>query len=231
MAKFCSLRIFPIVILIFTFVVIFFLLLFYLLKCNFIKGPFFSQQKDRKEFLTYEDQPYLGNKKAPVKIVEFADFKCPTCKDFHDKILPSLKKDYLLTGKAVFYFTNFQFLGNDSVLAGVVGEALYRQKNEFFWKYYDALYKHQGREDVCWLTPKFIVFILKKYLPEVDVEKIIEDMQNKKYEKIVYKENDLALKAHVKEAPTLFINGRIVKNPLDYKEIKLLITKELKGVR
>src|SRR5690242_15395590 len=34
----------------------------------------------------YEKQPSLGSKDAPVKLVEFADFKCPACKEFDQTI-------------------------------------------------------------------------------------------------------------------------------------------------
>jgi protein-disulfide isomerase len=39
---------------------------------------------------SYAGQPGIGSPNAPVKLMEFGDFKCPACKAFHDTIYPQL---------------------------------------------------------------------------------------------------------------------------------------------
>ena len=49
----------------------------------------------------------LGDKNAPVTIVEYASMTCPHCKNFHENVLPELKKRYIDTGKVYFIMREF----------------------------------------------------------------------------------------------------------------------------
>jgi len=45
------------------------------------------------------NKPVMGSDSAPVTVVEFADYQCPYCLRFTKTTFPSLKKDYIDTGK------------------------------------------------------------------------------------------------------------------------------------
>jgi protein-disulfide isomerase len=45
----------------------------------------------------------LGNKNAPLTIVEYTDYQCPFCQRFHVTAFAELKKAYIDTGKVRFY--------------------------------------------------------------------------------------------------------------------------------
>ena len=45
----------------------------------------------------------LGKKDAPLTIVEFTDYQCPYCRQFHVTTYAELKKNYIDTGKVRFY--------------------------------------------------------------------------------------------------------------------------------
>lgn len=45
----------------------------------------------------------LGSKDAPVTLVEFTDYQCPFCRQFHVTVFSELKKNYIDTGKVRFY--------------------------------------------------------------------------------------------------------------------------------
>jgi len=45
------------------------------------------------------ESPSLGSADAPIVVVEFTDFQCPYCKRFVETSFPSLKRDYVDTGK------------------------------------------------------------------------------------------------------------------------------------
>ncbi len=44
----------------------------------------------------------LGNKDAPLTLVEFTDYQCPFCRQFHNTVFAHLKKEYIDTGKLLF---------------------------------------------------------------------------------------------------------------------------------
>ncbi|MCK4713506.1 MAG: DsbA family protein [Marinosulfonomonas sp.] len=51
----------------------------------------------------------LGDKDAPVTVVEYASFTCPHCATFHNNVLPDLKANYINTGKVRFIFREAYF--------------------------------------------------------------------------------------------------------------------------
>jgi protein-disulfide isomerase len=48
------------------------------------------------------DAPVLGQKNAPLTIVEFTDYQCGFCQRFHTATFPEIRKKYIDTGKVRF---------------------------------------------------------------------------------------------------------------------------------
>lgn len=78
----------------------------------------------------------MGNPNAPVKFLEFASLTCPHCKDFHEVAMPTIKAQYVATGKVSYEFRNFVLNGPDfaaSLLARCQGpEVFFNLLNAFF---------------------------------------------------------------------------------------------------
>lgn len=51
----------------------------------------------------------FGAEDAPITIVEYASFTCPHCANFHKNVLPSIKENYIDTGKVRFIFREAYF--------------------------------------------------------------------------------------------------------------------------
>lgn len=187
---------------------------------------------DQKIF-AYEKQPVIGNPDAPVKIVEFGDYKCPVCKRFTEEIFPQLKRDFLDTGKVGMYFIDNPFIGEDSVTASMAGEAVYRQKPEAFWTFYKAVYAHQGLETDQWATPSFLVELAKKEVPDIDHARMERELNDQAYREAVEADRKIAAEVGVDSVPTLFINGkRVDQNVMfDYPALKKQIEEELNESR
>lgn len=49
----------------------------------------------------------LGDADAPVTVIEYASMTCMHCAEFHNAVLPTLKKDLIDTGKVRFVFREF----------------------------------------------------------------------------------------------------------------------------
>ncbi|MBI2672220.1 DsbA family protein [Candidatus Woesearchaeota archaeon] len=54
-----------------------------------------------------DDDPVIGDKNAPVTIVEFSDFQCPFCGRFFSQTLPSIEENYINPGKVKFVYRDF----------------------------------------------------------------------------------------------------------------------------
>lgn len=87
---------------------------------------------------------FKGDKNAKIAIVEFADMRCPFCKQFVTDTKPQLVKDWVDTGKAKMYFRNYAFLGAASTLAANANECANEQGK--FWQFYDYMYANQPAE-------------------------------------------------------------------------------------
>lgn len=182
------------------------------------KGP--GSPKGGVDF-AYEEEPLLGQKDAPLKVVEFGDYQCPACRAFHEIFFPNIKEKYIETGKVAFYFMDFAFLGEDSVEAALAAEAVYRQNPEAFWAYHNALYEHQKKENSGYITIDFLVNLAKKYTPEIDTAKLEEAIREEKYINEIQEDRQKALDSGVSGTPTFFINGKMVERP--YPELELAI--------
>ncbi|MBB6675283.1 DsbA family protein [Cohnella nanjingensis] len=178
----------------------------------------------------YEKLPTLGQSNAPVKIVEFGDYKCITCKMFSQEIEPQLQKDFIDTGKASLSFMNFMIIAPDSYTAALAGQAVFHQSNEEYWKFYDAVYKNQGDEGVPWATSDYFVKLAKDLGLKLDYDKLKQDIDNETYKDEVNAQDKLARnKLKLGGTPSIFINGKKLTDnqALQYANLKKEIEKAL----
>lgn len=182
-----------------------------------------GEEEDAYSEATLEGQPILGKEDAPVTLVEFVDFKCPACKDFHTGIFPQIKKDFIDQGKAKMVFINFPVVAPDSTTAAIATEAVYRQDPSAVWKYYEALFEQQPAE----FSIPLLVDIAKKELPEIDAKKLEQDLKKEAYGSDVSNDKLLGQNLGVQSTPTLLVNGKPVE-AFDYQAIKAAIDEALK---
>ena len=54
-----------------------------------------------------KDDFIIGNKDAPVTIIEYASLSCSHCANFHQNTLPKIIDEYISTGKVKLIFRDF----------------------------------------------------------------------------------------------------------------------------
>ncbi|AIQ52995.1 DsbA family protein [Paenibacillus sp. FSL R7-0331] len=167
----------------------------------------------------YSEMSRLGSEDAPVKIVEFGDYKCPACAQFAGVIKPQIVQEYVNQDKAALYFVNLAFLGPDSTTAALAALSVYNQNSDAFWTYYDALYANQGDENKEWATPDFLVELAQKEKLPIDFELLRKDIEDKTYNSQIQSEVQLATASGVSSTPTLFVNGVMVNEPFNMEAI------------
>lgn len=70
-------------------------------------------QPPTKGTVSIDDDPMIGDKNAPVTIVEFSDYECPFCKRHFDQTLPQLMEKYVNTGKVKIVYRDFPLSFHD----------------------------------------------------------------------------------------------------------------------
>lgn len=168
--------------------------------------------------------PLKGNKNSKVKIVEFADFRCPFCERFYTTVEQQLLKDYVDTGKVSFSFRHYAFLGPASVLAANASECANEQGK--FWDFYDYLYKNQPAEtDISMYTNDN--FSSTAGNMGMDSSKFKSCLDSNKYDKKVSSDLSDGQKAGVNGTPTVFVNGVPIVGAQPYDVFKRAIDQEL----
>jgi protein-disulfide isomerase len=114
----------------------------------------------------------LGDPRAPVTLVEYADLQCPYCAAWARDTLPVLAREYVRPGKLRIVFHGLAFLGPDSSAALTAAVAAGRQNH--LWDVVDGLYARQGAENSGWFTPALLHDVLYG-VPGLDESRLERD--------------------------------------------------------
>lgn len=91
---------------------------------------------------TATDPRSLGRGDAPIVIIEYSDYQCPFCGQFHVNVLPSLQREYIDTGKVRLIFRDLPLdMHRESVPAAIVAHCAGEQGK--FWAMNEALFANQ----------------------------------------------------------------------------------------
>ncbi len=88
------------------------------------------------------DAPSVGDKNAPVTLVEYSDFECPVCKRLHD-VLRAVLPNYAGKVRVVFKDFPLEQVHPWARTAAIAGRCAYQQDPTAFWKMYDLIYDNQ----------------------------------------------------------------------------------------
>lgn len=178
----------------------------------------------QKQNVTSGHFPVKGNAGAKVKIIEFADFRCPFCERFFSQTEPQLIKDYVDTGKASIYFRQYPFLGPASVVAANAAECANDQGK--FWDFHDYLYKNQPAEtDTSLFTTAGMTQIATTL--GMDGTQFSSCLDGKTDDAKAQADLADGQKAGVNGTPTFFVNGTPLVGAQPYAAFKTLIDAEL----
>lgn len=92
--------------------------------------------------VSQDNDPVLGDKNAPLTIIEFSDYECPFCKRSFTDVLPNLKKDYIDTGKAKLVYRDFplSFHQNAQKEAEAAECARTQGGDAVYYKFHDQIF-------------------------------------------------------------------------------------------
>ncbi len=146
-----------------------------------------------------DHSPVMGNKNAPVTLVEFIDFQCPYCARFHSPLIEAAKA---FPGKVNYIIKNFPLsfhpeARNAAKAAFAAGEqGKYAEMVDIILQNNKQL----GKDTYVDLAGRI----------GLNVDKFKKDLIEKdaQFNAYIQKDIDLGNKVHVRGTPTMFINGR-----------------------
>ena len=166
---------------------------------------------------------FEGSPDAKIKLIIYESMTCSHCADFHKKVYPSLKKNFIEKGLASIEFRNFPL-----DLAALNASKLVHCKNDGVSKTMHFLYENQNK----WVRGSNIVDInsnLRKLIEDQNFQINFEKcLNNKVIEDFVLEERINGFKKYdIQSTPTLIINDKKFDKTLNYKNLEKKLKKML----
>ena len=187
-------------------------------KPKFIEGDF------------TDDDPVLGDKNAPITLIEWSDYECPFCKRHFTQTLPLLKEKYIDTGKLKLVFRDFPLQFHDPLATqqAMAAECVREQSNdEVYFAYHDLIFqttKSNGQG-----MKKEQLYGLAEDVG-VDKAKFTNCLDSEKYKNEVLKDISDGQSIGINGTPGFLLNGQLISGALPFAEFEKIIEKALADV-
>jgi protein-disulfide isomerase len=167
---------------------------------------------------------YEGNVDAKVIIKVYESLTCGHCADFHKKVYPKLKKDFIDTGLIKIEFRSFP-LDLAAFNAAKIAHCGHSGKSKMLHRFFNEQDKWVKGETVEELAKNFKKYYkdVVEYETGINYEKCLNDKNIEDY--ILNDRIDAAKKFKINSTPTLIINDKKFDNPHNYKKLKKTIEK------
>jgi len=105
----------------------------------------------KKQVVDVGGLPYQGKADAPVTMLEFSDYQCPYCASFARKVMPTLKKEYIDTGKLKYVLREFPAEKIHANAMNASMAALCAGDQDKYWEMHTLMFENQGQLGVEYL--------------------------------------------------------------------------------
>lgn len=169
-----------------------------------------------------------GQTDAPVQIVEFGDFLCPSCNVWRLNVYPELHDAYVADGDAVFAYTHALFHGEMSVRAANAVEYVLEHEPESYWDFHYGIFDEQANHDhtAPWVSDELLAELTES-LTDLNPDDLVAAVNDNQYvEKLGYNMQQVE-DYEVQFTPTIFINNIKIEDPFDIETIREVIDHEL----
>jgi protein-disulfide isomerase len=167
--------------------------------------------------IAIDDQPSKGRADAPVTIVEFTDYECPSCAKIHP-IIEELVKEY--AGKVNWVVRDFPLESHPNAYRAAEAAEAAREQGKY-WEYVTVLFQNQ----TALSTDK-----LKEYAGQIGLDRAKFDaaLGSGKFADMVQRDLREGAKLGVNSTPAVFVSGRRVMEK-NKESLKAAIESALKN--
>ena len=149
-----------------------------------------------------------GDARAPVTLVEYGDYECPTCVAAY----PILQRVLKHFGERVrFVYRNFP-LEMHPMAEPAAEAAEFAASEGKFWEMHDAIFERKGR-----LSADGLAAMAKRV--GLDGEKVAAAIEEQSFGERIRRDTEGGEKSGVHGTPTYFLNGRAHEGGLEYDDL------------
>lgn len=155
-----------------------------------------------------------GSPDAPVWLVEISDFQCPYCKQWHDEIYPTLKRDYIDRGIVRMAYVHLPLSIHPNAPAAAEASLCAATENAF-WPVHDRIFATQQRWQALREPAPFLDSLV--VASGVNTARFRACMRSGAMERVVAGDRQRAAAAGVRSTPVFFIGDDPIEGlaPLD----------------
>jgi len=166
-----------------------------------------------------------GSPTAPIWIIEVSDFQCPFCRGFHAETYPTIKQDYVATGKARLAYINFPIESLHKNAWPAALAAMCAAAQDKFWPMHDALFNAQDR----WAPKSDPTPVLDSLASSVGVDRQAFDacLSSKAMQPLVEADKERAEERGANSTPTFFIGSQKIEGAESIAVFRRVIDAEL----
>jgi protein-disulfide isomerase len=171
-----------------------------------------------------EDDFVIGDKNAPITIIEYASLSCSHCANFHNDTLGDLKKEYVDTGKVRMVFRDFPF-NYPALLGSMVLRCI---PEDVRYDYMNALFQLQPKwvmRENTKSTQELYKIMQSGGMTKEEFETCINntELENIILQAVIAVQNEF----NIQSTPSFLINGNLVEGNKSIKEFRQIIDKIL----
>jgi protein-disulfide isomerase len=168
-----------------------------------------------------KDRAILGDKKAPLMIVEFSDFQCPYCKQGYSTV-EELRKKY--GKKLAVMFKHFPLPFHPMAMpAAKHFEAIAMQSGKKAYAFYDEIFKNQ--DDMVKGGEAYMDDVAKRL--KVNVAKMKKDMESPKVDAHIKADMAEATEFGITGTPGFVVTGVLLKGAYPAPMFETILDKRL----
>lgn len=169
---------------------------------------------------TIGDAITVGEKSAPITIIEYSDFECPFCKVLHPVVEEALKE---YGDKINYVYKHLPLPDNERAIPAAIAAECAHEQGKFL-PYANILFSRQ----VQWSKQK-TDFSFHSYARELGLDRVefAACLKEEKHTEKIVNERDEAIEYGLTGTPTLFVNDEFSGGVITYEVLKEMIDAEL----
>lgn len=163
-----------------------------------------------------ENRVFLGEEDAPDEIILVLDYMCPFCKEWVEEIFTKLQEEYIDTGKAKFYSIPQVYLSKQTLALTEFTQKVEEIYPERYFDLLERIFADHGLDE--WGSEEYIDGLAEEFA--------LSGWENVELDyDVIRRTRQVTRGLDVLVVPTIYINGRMVEDRMNYDEITNLLEK------
>lgn len=150
---------------------------------------------------------YKGDPDAPVTVIKYSDFQCPSCGFYVQRMSSVIERDYIEQGKVKFVYHEFPLNGHQHAIAAGSAARCAGDQGQF-WGMHDLIFQNQD----IWSQARTVNNIFSGYAGQLGIDRAAFDqcLSSEKYTPAMTAAAEASIARGVTGTPTFEVNGTLV---------------------